>query len=324
TPTRILDAPDLRDDYYLNLIAWGASNLLAVALGDLVYIYNVDTGNVQAIQAATCTSRDYVTSVHWINHRQLAIGTSLAELQIWDVPSNKKLRTLTGHSERIGAIAYNSSHSFLASGSRDTKVLYHDLKAPQSCIASLLGHTQEVCGLAWSPDGKTLASGGNDNCLSLWEAAGRPSPRIKLREHTAAVKALAWSPWERHLLVSGGGTADRCIKLWNASTGSSLQSVHTGSQVCGLLWSPFDRELLSSHGFSQNELCLWSYPRMQRVKEFTGHSARVLHVALSPDGSTVVSAAADETLRFWHVFKGTSSSARFGTPAHFVDRVSLR
>ena len=33
-----------------------------------------------------------------------------------------------------------------------------------------------------------------------------------------------------------------------------------------------------------------------------GHTARVLHMAQSPDGSTIVSAAADETLRFWKCF----------------------
>ena len=38
------------------------------------------------------------------------------------------------------------------------------------------------------------------------------------------------------------------------------------------------------------------------MAEFTGHSARVLHMAQSPDGTTVVSAAADETLRFWRAF----------------------
>ena len=68
-------------------------------------------------------------------------------------------------------------------------------------------------------------------------------------------------------------------------------------QVCSLLWSPHDKEILSSHGFSQNQLCLWNYPSMTKVKELTGHTARVLHMAMSPDGSSVCSAAADETLR---------------------------
>jgi len=34
-----------------------------------------------------------------------------------------------------------------------------------------------------------------------------------------------------------------------------------------------------------------------------GHQSRVLHLSLSPDGQTVVSAAADETLRFWRVWQ---------------------
>ena len=72
--------------------------------------------------------------------------------------------------------------------------------------------------------------------------------------------------------------------------------------MCALQWSRHERELLSSHGFSQNQLCLWKYPTMTKMAELTGHTARVLHLAQSPDGATVVSAAADETLRFWRVF----------------------
>jgi len=41
---------------------------------------------------------------------------------------------------------------------------------------------------------------------------------------------------------------------------------------------------------------------MVKVAELTGHTSRVLHLAAAPDGETVVSGAADETLRFWKVF----------------------
>ena len=39
-----------------------------------------------------------------------------------------------------------------------------------------------------------------------------------------------------------------------------------------------------------------------QVGELTGHTARALHMSQSPDGTTVCTAAPDETLRFWNVF----------------------
>lgn len=316
SPVRILDAPELRDDYYLNLVSWGENNVLAVALDKVVYLYHTTTGAIHELKA--CSARDeYVTSVVWATSAtspdRLAIGTSNAELQLWDAATATKVRSLRNHQERIGALAWNGQT--LSSGSRDTKILHHDLRIvhQQAVVSTLVGHHQEICGLSWSPDGRTLASGGNDNCLCLWDATkGSSGPRQKLLQHKAAVKALDWCPWERHLLASGGGTADRSIKFWNTANGKLLSSVNTGSQVCGLVWSKTEKELLSSHGFSQNELCLWRYPTMARMREFTGHTARVLHLAMSPDGASVVSAAADETLRFWNVFASTKHARSRG------------
>ena len=41
TPVRILDAPDLVDDYYLNLLDWSPfNNNLAISLAQTVYLWN--------------------------------------------------------------------------------------------------------------------------------------------------------------------------------------------------------------------------------------------------------------------------------------------
>lgn len=104
---------------------------------------------------------------------------------------------------------------------------------PSSVVRELAAHKQEVCGLKWSFDEKMLASGGNDNKLFVWEAQqGRlTDPLCRFEEHTAAVKAVAWSPHQHGLLASGGGTADRHIRFWNASTSLPLHKIDTGSQV---------------------------------------------------------------------------------------------
>lgn len=41
---------------------------------------------------------------------------------------------------------------------------------------------------------------------------------------------------------------------------------------------------------------------MEKIASLKGHSYRVLFLAMSPDGSTIVTGSGDETLRFWNVF----------------------
>ena len=302
-PSRILDAPDLLDDYYLNLLDWSDSNWLAIALGPTVFLWNAGTGDIEEL----CTMDDdvpnaHISSVAWVQQggTHIAVGTSNGFTQLWDVAAGKKLRSMGGHTDRVGAMAWN--RHVLTSGSRDSNIVHHDVRIAQHEIATLShGHEQEVCGLAWSPDGEVLASGANDNVLCLWDATRYNEPKYRCTEHQAAVKALAWSPHERHLLASGAGTADRTIKFWNSSTGALLNSLDTGSQVCALQWNPYEKEILSSHGYARNQLSLWKYPSLTKIKDLEGHSSRVLHMACGPTG-TVVSAAADETLRFWDVF----------------------
>ena len=298
------------DDYYLNLLDWNERNILAVALGDSVYLWNASTGGITPLMQ-TSGEGCHVTSIAWAprGSEQMAIGTSDHLVHIYDTHKCRLVRSFDGHAGRVGVLSWNNC--MLSSGSRDATIMHRDTRSPQRAVATLHSHCQEVCGLKWAPTGVQLASGGNDNMLNIWDERRLPlaAPLYSFEQHQAAVKALAWCPWQKNLLASGGGTADRMIRFWNTSTGSCLNVVDTHSQVCSLLWSVHDHEIVSSHGYSHNQIILWKYPSMVKAAELTGHTARVLHMAGSPDGTTVVSAAADETLRFWKIL-GSDAAAR--------------
>lgn len=331
TPEKVLDAPELMDDYYLNLLDWGVSNVLAVALGQALYLWNAELGTIKEL-CQSSNEEDYITSVKFVAEGGtfLAVGTAFAETQLWDIEAGKILRTMKGHNDRVSSLCWNEH--ILTSCGRDSLIINHDVRVADHVVNKLVGHEQEICGLAWSPDGNTLASGGNDNMLCLWDAknglgSGRVwHPRLVLREHNAAVKAISWSPHQSNVLATGAGTSDRCIKIWNPCNGKVVHSVDTGSQVCSLLWNPHEEELLSSHGFTENQLTLWKYPGMLRVKELKGHTSRVLYTTISPCGTIVCSASADESLRFWKVFETSkkthtvaSDGARQASRFHKMD-----
>uniref|UniRef100_W5LAN6 Fizzy-related protein homolog n=1 Tax=Astyanax mexicanus TaxID=7994 RepID=W5LAN6_ASTMX len=250
---------------------------------------------------------DSVTSVGWSERgNHVAVGTHKGFVQIWDAAAGKKLFALEGHTARVGALAWNADQ--LSSGSRDRMILQRDIRTPPlQSERRLQGHRQEVCGLKWSTDHQLLASGGNDNKLLVWNHSS-VQPVQQYTEHLAAVKAIAWSPHQHGLLASGGGTADRCIRFWNTLTAQPLQCIDTGSQVCNLAWSKHTNELVSTHGYSQNQILVWKYPSLTQIAKLTGHSYRVLYLAMSPDGEAIVTGAGDETLRFWNVFSKTRST----------------
>ncbi|XP_048568892.1 protein FIZZY-RELATED 3-like [Triticum urartu] len=305
TPHKVLDAPSLQDDFYLNLVDWSSQNMLAVGLGTCVYLWSASSSKVTKL--CDLGPRDSVCAVHWTREGSyLAVGTSLGDVQIWDSSRCKRIRNMGGHQTRAGVLAWNST--ILSSGSRDKNILQHDIRVPTDYISKFSGHRSEVCGLKWSHDDRELASGGNDNQLLVWNQRSQ-QPVLRLTEHTAAVKAITWSPHQHSLVASGGGTADRCIKFWNTANGNMLNSIDTGSQVCNLAWCKNVNELVSTHGYSQNQIMVWKYPSMSKVATLTGHTLRVLYLATSPDGQTIVTGAGDETLRFWNIFPSMKAQA---------------
>lgn len=313
-PDRVLDAPGLIDDFYLNLIDWSVRNVVAVALGPSVYLWNAADGSVKELMTLVNEEEQYVASVGWIHDgRSLAVGLSDGLVQIWDVEKSRKLRTMIASSgSRVSSLA--SHRHVLSTGSRNGAVASHDVRVARHLLTTHETRgAHEVCGLRWSPDGGQLAGGANDNSVYIWGMSAEA--RLHLEGHRSAVKALAWCPWKPHTLASGGGSQDRSIRLWDTTLGACVAHVETGSAVSALLWSRTSRELASAHGLQRNHLALWSVDDDARSLHHIdsveyAHESRILNMCLAPDGKTAVTASADESLKFWSLFSSHASPTK--------------
>ncbi|EPQ61380.1 WD40 repeat-like protein [Gloeophyllum trabeum ATCC 11539] len=307
-PERVLDAPGIVDDFYLNLIAWSAQNVVAVALSENTYIWRADTGAVTHVGEAPEGS--YVSSVDFSNDGSyLGVGLGTGSVELWDVETGRRLRSMDGHQAQVAVISWNGH--ILSSGCADGSIWHHDVRMPTHKVMELHGHTGEVCGLTWRSDGELLASGGNDNVVNIWDGrvgdvaeSSRGHAKWTKRNHTAAVKAMAWCPWQPSLLATGGGTNDASINVWNTTTGARLHTLKTPSQVTSIQWCPHKKELMSTHGYPTNSIMIHAYPSLDCVAEIRdAHDSRVLFSALSPAGDVVCTGAGDENLKFWRIWE---------------------
>ena len=305
---KILDAPNLKDDFYLHLLDWSKNDILAVGLDNSLYIWN---GSVSLICKLIKNNNnnnlenvnDYYSSIAYnCDSSFLISGTNRGNISIWDEVTLKEKVNFLNFNERIGVIApFNLNPNLFSCGSSDMNIKTFDIRTPEKEINCFKGHKQEVCGLKWSLDDRRLASGGNDNKLFIWNSA-KNEKENKLSAHKSAVKALDWSPYRFGYLLSGGGAQDRTLKFWNINTMTLVDSIDTCSQICNIAFSKNSNEFVSTHGYSENYILVWDAVNMDVKATLKGHKDRVIYMALGPDSKRIVTGAGDETIRFWEVF----------------------
>ena len=160
-------------------------------------------------------------------------------------------------------------------------------------IKTLVGHKYTVHSVVFSPDGQTLASGGEDNTIILWDTTtgehartlARPTgpfvgPTDTLFGHTDTVYSVAFSPDGKTL---ASGSEDNTVILWDTTTGEHIKTL---ARSTGPFVGPTD--------------------------PLAGHTDTVYSVAFSPDGKTLASGSADNTIILWDATTGQYKETLIG------------
>lgn len=314
-PVKVLEAPSLLDDFYLSLMSWSRNNMIGVGLEDSVYFFNFLSNSVAKHFSIprTIESQSFSSEIDLNNYvcgltfnetgDNLATGDAIGKIYQTDVETGKIMSSNAPHNSRVGSLHWQEN--LLVSGSRDKSVKLFDLRQNLlTPVFTFVGHYQEICGLKLSPDGSMIASGGNDNQLLLWDLR---KMRLlgSLGEHEAAVKALTWCPTRRSVLISGAGTADRKLRIFDTAKCEQIAKIDSGSQVCNLTFDKDGEMLISTHGYSLNQMIIWQpsrdFTHLKKEEVIIAHKLRVLYLATSPCGKYVATGAGDETIRIWNI-----------------------
>ena len=199
TDHTVLDAPQLRDDFYCSILAYCPTNrILAVGLQNRVYLWSEATG-VQYPRPEEDRRDTYVTSMSFSSAQGgrsiLAIGRNNGEVSLWSIfDDSDRFQSLQPNavaclafkpvttrrlSERLGMIISNEEllvgdelgciYYYAIEWMNDDQVEKHRWQGTMHLLAKIDVHTQQICGLAWSPDGEYFSTGGNDNACCLFE-----------------------------------------------------------------------------------------------------------------------------------------------------------
>ncbi|MFM6108296.1 MAG: WD40 repeat domain-containing protein, partial [Sphaerospermopsis kisseleviana] len=127
------------------------------------------------------------------------------------------LRTLSGHSSSVNAVAVTADNQRVISGSDDNTVKVWNLQTGEEQF-TLEGHSSWVNAVAVTADNQRVISGSWDNTVKVWNLQ-TGEEQFTLEGHSGWVNAVAVTADNQRVI---SGSWDNTVKVWNLQTGKEL------------------------------------------------------------------------------------------------------
>ncbi|MCS6851916.1 MAG: hypothetical protein NZ700_12200 [Gemmataceae bacterium] len=244
-----------------------------------------------------------ITALAWSPDGQIIAVARFGVVELRDAASSRLVRKLEGHPGKVNALRFSTDGSFLVcatgvEGLAGQARLWN--VADGQLVRTFDGHRDVLYAAVLSPDGAILATAGYDKLITLWDAR-TGEPKRKLDGHTQAVYDLAFSP-DGQLLASA--SADQTVKIWQVASGVRLDTLNQPlKEQYAVGFSPDGRFVVA--GGADNRLRLWRVISRDRpqinplLHARFAHEGTIVALAFSRDGSRLVSAAEDRSIKLW-------------------------
>jgi WD40 repeat protein len=217
----------------------------------------------------------------------IASAADSGTLKLWQ-PDGTLLKTLSGMPSPVFSIDFSPDSKTLATGEGDGKL--HLWQRDGSLLKTFTAHDGAINALAFSPNGQILVSGSEDKMLKFWSLDGTLLNAIK--GHDSGILDLAFSPSGDTLYSA---SLDGTVKVWKLRNRLlTILRGHTAG-MWGIAFSP-DGQLIASS--SPNETILWRKDPIS-YRRLNGPSSRFGSVAISPNGQTIATVGADQSVKLW-------------------------
>jgi hypothetical protein len=215
----------------------------------------------------------------------------------------KTVRTLTGFPGKVQSLHFSKDSERLITSSGVTGLVGRAAiwnVADGKLIRDFEGHRDTVYDAELSPNGKLLATCSYDRRAILWDAETGQQLRV-LEGHTGAIYDIAFSP--DSTLVATASADDTC-KIWLAASGDRLDTLFQPlKESYAVAFTPNGKQVLS--GGADNRIRVWQLisktkPAINPQTEARfAHEGAILQMALTPDGSRLVTVADNKTIKVW-------------------------
>jgi len=167
-------------------------------------------------------------------------------IQLWDVTSGNRIRTLKGHNGPVHDIAFSPDGTVLASAGGDSAVKLWLTKTGQR-LDTFGQPTGEQFVTAFTPDSQYVMAAGADKQIRLWQWISKTKPQINPLTlvrfaHEDEITALAISADGKRVAST---SADRTVKVWSMPKLKLLQQFDNQPDVVSAL--SFDRSGKTLH-----------------------------------------------------------------------------